>query len=125
MGSLLIAFTLATQTFNLPPGLISAICFTESTHNVSAINPHDGNSKSIGVCQVKLATARLVGYKGSEKKLLDPALNIYYSAKYLKKQLDRYSGDVPKAVSAYNAGTYRESNQGYVKKVFTAWAEGR
>lgn len=79
----------------------------------------------MGVCQIKLQTARLVGYTGKEKDLLDPGLNIYYAGKYLKKQLDRYKGDIPKAVSAYNAGTYRTSNEAYVDKVFTAWMEGR
>lgn len=102
---------------------MSSICFVESSHKVDAINPHDGGSTSLGVCQVKLQTAKLVGYRGSEKDLLDPALNIYYSAKYLRKQLDRYKGDIPKAISAYNAGKYRESNQLYVKKVFNSWAE--
>lgn len=125
MESLIIAFTLVTQTFNLPPGLMSAVCFAESTHRPSAVNVHDGGSKSLGLCQLKLATARLVGFTGTEKDLLDPGLNIYYSGKYLKRQLSRYGGDIPKAVSAYNAGTYRPSNKDYVKRVFDHWVEGR
>lgn len=74
---------------------------------------------------MKLETAKLVGYKGDEKNLLNPQLNVFYSGKYLKKQIIRYKGDIPKAVSAYNAGRFKVSNQKYVKKVFMAWSEGK
>jgi len=130
MESLLFAFSIATQTFNLPPGLLSAICFSESRHEPRAINPNDGGSSSLGVCQIKLATARLVGYKGTERDLLYPGTNIYYAAKYLKKQLNRYNGDIPRAVSAYNAGRFNKAPHGgprnsrYVNTVLSNWAKG-
>lgn len=128
---LMLAFTVATQTFALPQGLVSAVCFTESRHNVKAIHFNDGGEDSLGLCQVHLGTARDLGFKGTRKELSDPRTNIYYSAKYLNHQLSRYNGSIYKAVAAYNAGTYRLNDSGqvknkqYVRKVFTAWAEGR
>ncbi len=128
--SLVLAFSVATSVFSLPTGLIDAICLVESGHRNSALNPHDGGSPSLGVCQIKLATARQLGYKGTAYDLQhNEAINIHYAAKYLAAQLKRYSGDPRKAVAAYNAGTYRKGdtsfakNPLYVQKVFKAWAE--
>lgn len=111
-------------------GLVSAVCYVESGHRLSVINHDDGGSDSIGVCQMKLTTARLLGYRGSARGLLNPKTNIHYSAKYLRHHMDRY-GDSYKAVSAYNAGSFRLNAKGrpinrrYVAKVFKAWSEGR
>lgn len=127
-----ILFLAATQTFNLPPGLQSAVCYVESHHDPRAMHIDDGGSASIGICEVKLSTARLLGFKGSETELKAPKTNIYYSASYLSYQLRRYHGDVHKAVAAYNAGTWRMStinahmaiNEKYVQKVLSAWEQG-
>ncbi len=121
---------MASQTFNLPPGLLSAVCWVESTHNPIALNVEDGGSPSRGVCQVKESTARHLGFTGPAHKLMDPSENTHYAAKYLRLQLDRY-GDTLQAVAAYNAGSYRADknghprNRAYVRKVFKAWAEGK
>lgn len=129
--TLALAFVMASQAFNLPPGLLSALCYVESGHRPQALHAHDGGSSSIGVCQIKMATAKTVGFYGTVKDLKAPQTNIYYSAKYLKRQLSRYDNDPIKAVAAYNAGTHRVNKKGlvmnrkYVTKVFTAWAEGR
>lgn len=126
--ALLLMFSTATNQYQLPSGLLASLCYVESRHNPKAINPDDGKSSSLGVCQIKLETAKLMGFKGSVKELMDPKVNIKYAAKYLKKQIDRYDGDIPKAVAAYNAGSYRENkkkvaiNSAYVKKVFAQWA---
>lgn len=128
--ALALAFSSATHTFHLPEGLLPALCFVESGHHIKAINPHDGGSPSLGVCQVKESTARFLGYKGSVEALQkDLKINTYYSAKYLRYQMDRYHNDIHRAVAAYNAGTYKTDdkgqikNVGYVVKVFKAWGE--
>ncbi len=128
--ALALAFAAATTSFNLPEGLLPAICYVESKHVIRAINVDDGGSSSVGVCQLKLATARLMGYTGTVSRLqTDAATNAYYAAKYIRYQLDRYGGDSHKAVSAYNAGTHRVNDLGqtknrkYVEKVYRAWTE--
>lgn len=96
------------------------------------MNYGDGHGDSIGVCQVQLSTAELLGFKGTAKQLRDPKINIYYSGLYIKWQLKRYKGDIVKAVSAYNMGSYKESrkyrrplNHKYVASVFKHWSERR
>lgn len=100
--------------------LISAICFVESNHSHNAINVMDGGSASYGKCQMKLATARELGFKGSVSELwLNPEVNQYWAEQYLHKQIRRYS-DVRKGVAAYNAGSVKGEirNVKYVNKVF-------
>lgn len=130
--SLALIFAAVSQNLSIPPGLLSALCYTETKHVVKAVNINDGGSNSIGICQLKLRTARGVGYVGTEQELQNnPNTNIYYAGLYLRRQLDRYNGDTRKAISAYNAGTHRLSPEGktrnrkYVSLVFKAWKENK
>lgn len=128
---LVLAFAAVTQSYGLPPGLLSAVCFHESSHQLKALHPDDGQEDSVGICQIHLSTARQFGYLGDQRGLFDRELNILYAAKYLRHQLDRYRGDVTKAVAAYNSGTFRVNKTGeiknkhYVQAVMLTWAEGR
>lgn len=118
LSSLFIAFSLQ---YDLPPGLLSALCYVESTHNISAVNPDDGKSASLGICQVKLKTAKWMGFKGTEADLMKPENNIKYAAAYLKYQLVRYD-NLPKAVIAYNLGNAKGlTTSAYQRKVFKTW----
>lgn len=114
----------AAKLAKVSPQLLLAICVTESDlKNVEV--PHDGGSPTYGICQVKLGTAQMLGYKGTAKGLMIPVTNAKYAAKYLKFQKDRYSYDWCKATAAYNSGTYNMSkvtpgypmNLKYVRKV--------
>lgn len=124
---LMIIFATITTQNHLPEGLLSSICFVESSYRPAAINKDDGNSPSVGLCQIKYETAKMLGFSGKSKDLLDPTVNAFYAGRYLKKQLSRYKNNAVKAVAAYNSGTYREAmyggplNNKYVDKVFKRW----
>lgn len=109
----------AAESTEVPLRLLSAICYTESGFRIKAIKRHDGDGHSYGLCQIKEATARDMGFTGNVKDLFDPFINTYYSGKYLKYQLDRYDQDWVSAISAYNAGHrgYKVKNKKYVNKV--------
>jgi soluble lytic murein transglycosylase-like protein len=122
MTPLVTLFTAFSLQYGLPPGLLSSLCYVESKHKVSAMHHDDGGENSIGVCQIKLSTAKDLGFKGTEKDLMNPKRNIHYAAKYLSKQVKRYNGSIEKAVIAYNighAGTLTSTK--YQVKVFTKW----
>lgn len=108
--------------------LLSAVCYVESGHNPKAINWDDGGSPSYGECQIKYATAKQMGYRGSVTALwLDRRLNRKYASLYLQYQINRYQ-DVRKGIAAYNAGTLPNGeirNTKYVRKVMRALQEGR
>lgn len=97
---------------------------------MQAVHHDDGNGDSLGICQVKLSTARVLGFKGTQNQLKNPKTNINYAAKYLSKQLTRYQDNSPMAVAAYNSGTFHPGqkfakNQKYVDKVFEAWSQNK
>ena len=95
----------AAKTIGVPSSLLLAICSHETglTHK---INYNDGKSHTFGMCQVKHETAKMLGFKGSEKDLMRPEVNAKYAAKYLKYQFKRYNNNWCKSTSAYNAGSY-------------------
>lgn len=73
---------------------------------------YDKGSPSYGVCQIKEASARQLGFKGRTSELMNSKINIKYAALYLKYEQDRYGkNDWVVLVSAYNAGTFKPSNK--------------
>lgn len=122
MGALTAIFLAATNFYHLPPGLLASLCYVESKHDINSIHHDDGGSDSLGVCQVKLETAKWIGFKGTKKDLMVPVNNIGAAAGYLRIQLDRYHGDITKAVIAYNKGNARHlTSSKYQVKVFKEW----
>jgi soluble lytic murein transglycosylase-like protein len=89
----------------VPAPLLAAICWVESAHRPHVTVWDDNGSASIGLCQIKLATARMMGFKGKIHDLYIGEVNAKYAAKYLKYQLDRYASDWHKSTAAYNAGS--------------------
>lgn len=80
------------------PKLVLAIIDVESAGKWKA-----KNGIAMGLMQIKVTTARALGYYGSKLALLNPVVNIHYGVKYLVKLASRYKygWDV---VSAYNCG---------------------
>jgi soluble lytic murein transglycosylase-like protein len=116
-------FLLTSSTYNLPPDLLSAICYTESKYNTHAVHLDDGGEPSLGICQIHYSTAKWLGFKGTPTQLMDPKTNIEYAGRYLAKQLERYDENAQKAVIAYNYG-HAPKNLTYTRyqiKVFTRW----
>lgn len=121
MVSLYALFILYSTQNHLPPGLLSSLCYVESKHNVNALALDDGGSASIGICQLKYKTAKMMGFKGAARQLIDPRTNIKFSAKYLRHQILRYKS-VRKGVIAYNRGNSRDlTTTIYQRKVFKEW----
>ncbi len=100
----------AAKVAHVSGALLLAICSHESNNFTLNYNANDKGTPSIGVCQVKLATARLVGFKGKPKDLMNASVNGKIAAMYLKYQQNRYGSEWLKLASAYNAGSYSESS---------------
>lgn len=115
-------FTTIGVQYGLPKDLLGSVCFVESRWRVHVLHKDDGGSNSVGICQIKLKTAREYGFKGNEQQLLEVKTNIKYAAKYLSHLLKRYHGQVNKAVIAYNQGHAGSlTTTKYQRKVFKEW----
>ncbi|MDX1709248.1 MAG: lytic transglycosylase domain-containing protein [Desulfobacterales bacterium] len=109
----------AAAKYSLPPGLIKAVIRAESNFQVGAVS----RTGARGLMQLMPATAKELGVADS----FDIDQNIDGGAKYLRCMLDRFGGNLRKALAAYNAGPgtvikyngrvpYPETQQ-YIKRV--------
>ncbi len=123
-------FLFAAAENNIPVSLLRGLCWVESNHRVKTPVKPDGSdlTPSLGVCQIKLRTARDRGFKGSMGELAKPMASAYYAAKHLRHLLDKYNS-VEKALTVYNRGAKNihraRLNNIYVLKVKMAMHEGR
>ena len=81
------------------PALVHAVIETESNYRPTATSRVGAR----GLMQVMPATARELGV-ASARMLFDPEKNVEAGVKYLKVLLERFDGDLPTALAAYNAG---------------------
>ncbi len=84
--------------FDLSPTLIEALVWQESRWQPGAISPVGAR----GLAQLMPGTAREMGVDPD-----DPFANLEGGARYLRQQLDRFDGNIEKALAAYNAGPGR------------------
>ena len=121
----MVLFTTASLQFGLEPGVLESVCWVESRYNVNAIHKNDGGEDSLGLCQIKLSTAQWLGFKGTSRDLMRPKNNIYYAAKYLAYQTNRYNNTV-RGIVAYNMGnSYQLNSSSYSDKVISKVREYR
>jgi len=109
----------AASEYGIPSRLIKAVIHQESEGDPNAVS-HAGAK---GLMQLMDGTAGDLGVTDP----FDPAQNIMGGARYLRQMIDRYEGDLDKALAAYNAGMGRvdeadgipdiPETQDYVKKV--------
>jgi soluble lytic murein transglycosylase-like protein len=88
----------AARRHSLNPALVAALVRTESAFDSAAVSPKGAR----GLMQLMPATARRFGLGGDE--IFDPVQNLDAGSRYLRWLLDRFDGDVVRALAAYNAG---------------------
>ena len=90
------------QANGVPVALVHRVIVRESRYNPSLV----GRGGTIGLMQIKLATARSLGYTGSAEGLRDPDTNLAYAVKYLAGAYHAANGDHDQAVHYYASGYY-------------------
>jgi soluble lytic murein transglycosylase-like protein len=90
------------QANGVPEALVHRVIVRESRYQPHLI----GRGGTIGLMQIKLATARGLGYTGTAEGLRDPDTNLTYAVKYLAGAYRAANGDHNRAVAYYASGYY-------------------
>ena len=90
------------QANGVPVELVHRVIVRESRYNPSLV----GRGGTIGLMQIKLATARSLGYTGTAEGLRDPETNLTYAVKYLAGAYRAAGGNHNRAVAYYAGGYY-------------------
>jgi soluble lytic murein transglycosylase-like protein len=86
----------------VPVALVHRVIVRESRYQAHLV----ARGGTIGLMQIKLATARGLGYTGSAEGLRDPDTNLTYAVKYLAGAYRAAGGDHNRAVHYYASGYY-------------------
>src|ERR1700759_2839439 len=90
----------------VPEALVHRLIVRESKYNPELIGP----SGTIGLMQIKLATAKGVGYSGDADGLRDPETNLTWGVKYLAGAYRDADGNYDRALRYFAGGDYYVAN---------------
>ena len=91
----------------VPESLVHRVIVRESRYQPALV----GRGGTIGLMQIKLATARSLGYTGSAEGLRDPNTNLTYAVKYLAGAFRAANGDHNRAMHYYASGYYEAAKR--------------
>jgi soluble lytic murein transglycosylase-like protein len=107
--------TSMAPSYGVPTWFALRIAKVESGYNQFA----RGRAGELGVFQMKCATARGIGFRGSCRGLLDAATNVRYGLKHLSLAVRSSRGNLRLAASKHNGGLGRKRLvHSYVRLVF-------
>jgi soluble lytic murein transglycosylase-like protein len=92
------------QQNGLPEALVHRVVIRESRYHPGVV----GAGGAMGLMQIKLGTAREMGYTGAAGGLLDPETNLTYAVRYLAGAYRVAGGNADRAVANYARG-YRDT----------------
>ena len=90
----------------IPESLVHRVVMRESRYNPRAVSR--GN---YGIMQIRLGTARAMGYTGSAAGLLDANTNMTYAVRYLAGAYRAAGGNHNRAVALYASGYYYQAKR--------------
>lgn len=91
----------------LPAEIVHRVIVRESRYRADAM----GRGGTSGLMQIKLATARRMGYTGTAAGLLDPDTNLTYGVRYLAGAYRAANGHAGRAVGYYASGYHHASGR--------------
>jgi soluble lytic murein transglycosylase-like protein len=104
---------------HVPEALVHRVIRKESRYHPDLV----GHGGTIGLMQIKLATARGVGYTGDADGLRDPDTNLAYGVKYLAGAWRVANGDHERAMHYYASGYYGVAKQQWLEPAKPAAAK--
>ena len=101
------------QANGVPEVLVHRVIVRESRYQPALV----GRGGTIGLMQIKLATARGLGYTGDAAGLRDPNTNLTYAVKYLAGAYRAANGDHRRAMAYYASGYYAAAKRQRLERI--------
>jgi soluble lytic murein transglycosylase-like protein len=101
------------QANGVPEVLVHRVIVRESRYQPALV----GHGGTIGLMQIKLATARGLGYTGDAVGLRDPNTNLTYAVKYLAGAYRAANGDHKRAKAYYASGYYAAAKRQRLERI--------
>lgn len=120
----------AEQLHSFNPPLVLAIATVESRLHPT-LRETDSAGKHFaaggwGLMQLRLGTARMLGFRGNAHRLLRWETNLALAVKYLERQAEQYGREhLDSIVAAYNAGAAYVCRTGKIERTGTPCEVGR
>lgn len=102
------------EEHHIDPAIVMAMIWKESRFHADSVG--DGGN-SLGLMQIQPRWHSKRMEKLGCTDLLDPHQNVMVGIDYLAEQLDRFDGDIAKALVGYNQYTYKGTVTAYAKSV--------
>ena len=110
------------ESYGIDPAIILAIIYRESSFNPASIGDYGA---AFGLMQIQPRWHKDRMERLGCTDLLDPYQNVIVGADYLAEQVNRYGGDMGKALVAYNAGHYSGTITKYAQVILDVAEELR
>jgi soluble lytic murein transglycosylase-like protein len=94
------------QLYDVPVELVHKVAKRESNYN-----PNAQSKGNWGLMQIRHATAKGMGYRGTARGLLDAETNLKYAVKYLRGAWLVAEGDAKRADWLYRTGYYYDAKR--------------
>jgi soluble lytic murein transglycosylase-like protein len=102
------------EKYDISPAVIVAMIDHESDFDTYNLGD-DGRAAGLMQIQAKWHLKRMIKLDCTD--LFDPYQNITVGVNYLAELLDKYDGDIAKALVAYNQGSYKGTITNYAKEI--------
>lgn len=102
------------EKYDISPAIIIAMIKQESNYNTYCLGD-DGRAAGLMQIQAKWHLKRMINLNCTD--LFNPCQNVTVGVDILAELLDRYDGDMAKALTAYNRGSYSGTITQYARSI--------